>query len=172
MENLHSCTAIWKVAVQEYCGLLSCGFGWWIGQRRIDLCGTAAGAVGKNLLCRLEGFLHHEPAHAQAGGRGGLLDALLFFLAHPEGNLFTESLLGPSRTVNAGSELPGPLHTFFRHCLTSPLYNRVWSGNSTNGNRAKNSIDADNRQFHSLGSQFGVVTVWDGAPCEVPDGGA
>ena len=52
---------------------------------------------------------------------GGLLDALLFFLADPEGNLFTEPLLGPSRTVNAGCELPGPLHTFFHRRLTSPL---------------------------------------------------
>ena len=102
-------------------GMLVGGSGRWVGQRRFDSGGTASGVLGKKLLCRLERFLHHEPAHAQAGGRGGLLDALLFFLADPKGNLFTESLLGPSRTVNAGSELPGPLHTFFHRRLTSPL---------------------------------------------------
>lgn len=50
--------------------------------------------LGESGLGSLKSFFHNKSAHTDAGGGGGLLDSELFFVANPEGDLFTQALLG------------------------------------------------------------------------------
>lgn len=95
------------------------------GRGQLYFCGSLRFGLRKSFFRGIERLFHDEPAHADSGCGGGLLNAVFFFFAHPEGDLFREAFFRPPRTGDAEGNLSGLRLFCFHDGLRSPLEQAV-----------------------------------------------